>query len=337
MDGRWYWSEETGRVFTWNPGAPPVDITRLATSAVIFNVRDDLFASSISTGELLRLREGEARPEVVLEENDLFVDAITCSAPFSPTEVLVGTNGAGFMRFDGEKLTPFVLHQGDFTHARIADICVVGEGLYAAAVDSQGIVFFNRTGRVLQMLDSSLDNRLGRASKLRYGSQGALWALLKDGIAKIGFPNPVSHFEPLIPGGLNFVRPIRYEGDLWLMADGDCLRAVYEYGRLTSFERLQPEGRQVYWFGILDGQFYASTEIGFSRWTGSEWELLVTGIANAVVGPSQVPGRFIFVGRGSTGIITLQTDGSAQLTRFDASDVGNGYAPHIDGRGHFWV
>ena len=72
---------------------------------------------------------------------------------------------------------------------------------------------------------------------------GVLWALLNDGVARVEFPSPISHFEPLLCRRTRLREPLRHDGQLWLLADGRAMRAVYdEAGRLERFEEDMPAG-----------------------------------------------------------------------------------------------
>jgi hypothetical protein len=64
-----------------------------------------------------------------------------------------------------------------------------------------------------------------------------LWALLDDGVVRIEFPTALSVFGPLLGSSLNYTKPVRHNGRLWMLSDSRVMRGVYSAdGRLERFE-----------------------------------------------------------------------------------------------------
>ena len=113
---------------------------------------------------------------------------------------------------------------------------------------------------------------------------------MDDGVARVEFPSPVSHFEPLIPNGLSFAQTLRHEGRLWVLADGRALRGVYDvYGPLERFADDTPRGvistPCLTWTAILFG----ANEEGICVYGATGWRLAVPGIVNARIGEQNPP------------------------------------------------
>jgi hypothetical protein len=239
VQDEWIWYSGSGDMVNWRPGRPPGIVRNSADIAHLFRLKDELYASDQSTGGLYRVPpHGAERVGSLAADRAL---TITASAPFDATSILVGTKLAGLKLFDGQQLHDFG-DPGPLTSgAQINDLCRVTENMFAAAVDTVGIVFFDRTGHVQQVLASNVDHRFARSERLRYSPQGALWVLLNEGIARVEYPSRVSRFEAMIPGGTTFVRPVRHQGRLWMVADGRVYRGIYDAaGRLQQFTSESP-------------------------------------------------------------------------------------------------
>ena len=188
---------------------------------------------------------------------------MTCSADYGPGQTIVGTARAGLRTFDGKSFSdvtvPKILGPG----RHINDLCQVGTDLYAAAVDTTGIVFFDRGGRIVQVLNRTLDHRLARVRRLVYSRNGVLWALLDNAVACVQFPSPISNFEPLLASAMNYAKPLRHQGELWIMADGRLMRGVYSPdGYLERFELDTPPGRFLWAIAETGGRLFATNEEG---------------------------------------------------------------------------
>src|SRR5208283_5030390 len=107
--------------------------------------------------------------------NPLDTGGITSSTDFGPGRTIVGTTRGGLRTFDGksfgEVTVPRILGPG----RHINDLCQVGTDLFASAVDTTGLVFFDRGGRVVQVLTRQLDHRLARVRRLACSSNGVMW------------------------------------------------------------------------------------------------------------------------------------------------------------------
>jgi signal transduction histidine kinase/PleD family two-component response regulator len=333
---QWYWYGGTGAIVSWRPGQVPRQVGNIGAIQRIFTLGQDNYVSDQSSGRLFRLKS-DGTAESVGPQVPLTSDTVTCALPFSPGQILVGTVSAGMKLFDGNVFRPFGPAGLLNASHRITDLCPAGEGFFAAAVDTVGIVFFDREGRTVQVLDRSLDHRLARVQRLRFARDGVLWAMLNDGVARVEFPSPLSHFEPLIPSGLVFAQPLRHDGELWILADGRAMHGIYSSGRLERFEDNTPPGRYLFTLNAVDGQLFASNDEGISIYEEGGWRLVLPGILNARVGvaPSSKEGIY-YVARGEYGLI--QKKGQDYSTkRVSLPSLGDSYESAIDAAGIGWL
>jgi PAS domain S-box-containing protein len=332
----WYWYGGSGAIVSWRPGQTARVIGHVPAIDRIITLGQQVFASSQASGALYRLGENEGAIRVSAD-SILASDSLTCSAPFGPGQLLVGTNGSGLKLFDGKIFRDFhapgVLSSGH----RISDLCLAGDRFLAAAIDTIGIVFFDREGNTVQVLDRSLDHRLARVQRLEYARNGVLWALLNEGVARVEFPSPISHFEPLIASGLAFAKPLRHHGQLWLLADGRAMRAVYDpAGRLERFDEDMPPGRYLFTLTDVDGHLFACNEAGIFVREESGWKTVALGIANARVGAAVTAEGFLFFARNEWGWIK-PTPSGYQVRRIPAPDLGETYNALLDPAGVVWI
>lgn len=331
----WYWFAGTGMMLNWRPGAEPQLVPNRTTVQTIFRAADRLFVSD-SNGGLFQVGE-QGQFEAVPHVERLVSEAIVSSVPYGDgRHVLNGTNFHGLRLFDGVDQKPFgtgVL-AGD---VRINALCAVGPDHFAAAIDTFGVVIFDREGRILQTLDAKLDHRLARPERLQY-ADGVLWVLLNQGIARVEYPSAISRFEPLVASGLSFAQPLRFNGDLWLIADGRALRGVYSNtGNLQGFELDSPPGRFVFTLTVYDGQLFAGSDVGLFTRGPQGWEVVATGIVNARVGFARNPaGDIIYAARGEIG--TLRRNGDTYLLRrIPIPGLGDNYNAFTGRDGLTWL
>lgn len=152
---RWCWYSGSGAIVSWRPGQTARIIGHVGAIDRTIAFGQHVFVSSQASGELYRL-SGDGSTVRVSPDNSLASDSVTCGAPFGPDQMIVGTSGNGLKIFDGVAFRNFktrgVLNGG----RRINDLCSMGGDSFAAAVDTVGIVFFDRAGNVVQVLDRTL-------------------------------------------------------------------------------------------------------------------------------------------------------------------------------------
>ena len=333
----WFWYGNSGPTVAWQPGTAAVVAARVGVEERPFVVGGRLHLVDQSTGQLMRATATAGGSEPV--PGPAPVDQIvTATVPLRDGQVLAGTLGAGVGVFDGRSLTPWPVGGTLLRGHRINALCAVGEDRYAAAVDALGIVFFDGEGRLLQVLDSDQDRRLSRVRRLLQAPSGLLWALLDDGLARVGFPAVVSDYAALAGRSLTYARPVRHEGRLWMLADGRVLRGVYgAAGRIERFEDDSPSAARVFNFQEADGALWATDENAIYRRGAAGWSRVATGIVDArfaadrsgarglpyvardeigwlrSTGEEVVPERFLRPGLGDTYAVVTAPDGALWL------------------------
>ncbi len=331
----WYWFGGGGSFVKWRPGQQPTVIPNQTTLQRIFVVNGELYGSEQTSGGLYCLsRHGER----VTALDRLSSSVITATVPFDEHRVLVATGATGLRLFDGVTFSRFGGPEITTGGLRITDLCAAGPGCFAAAVDTRGIVFFDHSGRVLQVLDAKLDHRLARVQKLHYSAEGVLWAVLAEGVARIQFPSPISRFEPMIPGGLSYVAPYRHHGRLWFLAEGRAMRGEYDQAdRLDHFTVDSPPGSFVFTMTASGNELFACSDAGIYVRRDNGWATVATGIVNARIGMARTPtGDFVYAARGEIGTLE-RTAGAFVVHRIPVPSLGDSYGAKVDGSGVVWL
>ena len=334
----WFWSWGSGPIIAWKPGSVPRTVGRLNALERIFTMGTGVFMSDQSNGMLFQLKDGHFSP-VSWDRSRWNIDRVlTSTVPVDNGATLVGAISLGLLRYDGTAFQPLV-SQGPLAGAhRNNDLCDAGYGLVAAAVDNVGVVFIDRTGRIIQSLDRSVDNRLARVKRLLRTPGGVLWALLNEGIARISFPARFSSLEAMVTTGLAFSQPCRHEGRLWLLADGQGQRGVYDdEHRLIRFE-IDTPGPYLTSLIDLDGVWVAATEDGiFRHETGGGWTKLAQGPHSPYMRPEPVqPGCWLYAAENETGWLRHVGD-QYVFERFPQPGMEHVYGAVADSHGVFWV
>lgn len=334
-DWLWWWG--SGAVVAWHPGVEARIVGRSNAPERAFLLGGKLHLNDVSTGGLFRLEEGALRS--VERPASAFVEqTITSAVPWKEGRSLTGTIREGILVYDGKGFHPFIDHGVLGGAHRINDLCATEGGFFAAAVDNVGVVFFDAAGRVVQVLDRSVDHRLSRVKRLLRAPGGIVWALLNDGLARIAFPAPVSHFEPLVATGLAYARPCRRDGRLWLISDGQAQRGVYdEDHRLTRFEIDSPDS---YLSSLteIEGEWLAGTRDGLFRHEAEgRWSRVLTGPSSPYFRAAPVtPGRWLYAAENEVGWLRRAGDGLA-VDRFPVPDLGHVYGIVTDADGVVWA
>jgi PAS domain S-box-containing protein len=337
VDGEWFWHAGSGSILTWRPGQTAQIAGTTEDLQHIFSLHGAFYVSDRSDGSLARLKAGK-KEAVFPDREDSPNSAITCSVPLGDSLILVGTFARGLQEFDGHTIRPFGEESAVFSHGPINDLCATAGGMFAAAVENHGIVFFNRTGHTVQSLDRSLDHRLSRVKRLLPAANGVIWALLDHGIMRVEFPSRISFFEPLLGSGVNTAHPDRLDGRLWFLADGKIQRAVYDADeRLAKIEDDTPENLYIFGFSGALGLPVAGTEKGAFYRSSTGWEPFAPEISNLrILDPQPRDGRWLYGARGEIGWLKLTQQG-IQVERLPTPALANAYNTVVAGNGDIWI
>jgi signal transduction histidine kinase/CheY-like chemotaxis protein len=334
----WFWYGGSRTAAIWRPGQAlqTAMLTDSITEAFTFD--GEIFVSSDAAGSLDRLNINSTSTRIS-SPSDLVSDSITCSVEFKPHQLLVGTIGDGLRTFDGKALHEIPLPEMLGPGSRINDICHAGADFYAAGVDTKGLVFFDHQNRIVQVLDRTLDHRLSRVQQVRYASNGVLWALLDNAVACVQFPSPISHFEPVLGSTMNYTKPVRHQGRLWMLSDGRLMHGSYDGdGLIDGFKIDTPPGRFLWSIAEVGGQLYASSDTGIFIREDAGWKLAAAGMINARIGtgPSRPDGGVFYVARGEIGWLH-RTGGEFSAERIPVKELGEVYNAVEDSTGSVWL
>ncbi len=335
--GEWFWHSGSGAVRQWRPGQEVRSVGRGDTLEHVFTFREQHYIADRTTGNLWRVK-ADGVEAVPFSDEIAPSETITCAVPFDDQRLLTGTYGRGLKIFDGNRTAPFRdngLLSGD---VRINSLCETEGGLFAAAVENIGVVFFDRHGTTVQVLDRSYDHRLAHVRRLVPAPGGVIWGLLTDGILQVEFPSRVSHFEQLIGTGGATAHPHRHDGKLWLIADGSILRGDYDLdGRLKGFVPDTPAGRFAFTFSCAMGMPVTGTEKGVYLRTDSGWaQTLPETSYLRLLNVSPTNGRWLYGAVGEVGWLWPSEDGF-DAERHSIPALGNVFNSVPDPDGGIWL
>ncbi len=335
--GEWFWHSGSGDVQTWKPGQPARSIGSANGIEHVFAYHGAYFISDHTSGSLIRVQDGKSTA-VDAGELGSANDTVTCSLPFGD-EMLVGTYGRGLRIFNGTRYRPFPHNELIAANARINAVSATEGGLYVAAVQGTGLVFFNAEGRTLQILGRHLDHRLARINKLVPAPGGVIWGLLSEGVLRVEFPSRYSSYEPLLGTSVHVAHPHRLDGRLWVMSDGRAFRAQYdELGRLVDLEPDSPADRFVFTFSSATGQPLVGTQAGAYVREEKGWRQFDAPSVNLrLIGESAVNGRWLFAARGELGWLRRGADGLEVAERFPLKELGVCFGNLTDAQGDIWL
>ena len=336
---RWYWNGVTGGLYEWHGQAAIEFVGQFNIVSHLFSLGGHTYISDAGDGQIIRLAP-EAPPVPVLPVDQIDADlAVSGHVELPDGTALICTTRRGLFRFDGQRLaplpTPAILRTN-----RANAMCAVFGGYYAIAVEGFGLLFLDRELNVVQTLDRHNDHRLARIRHLVLGREGDLWAVLGAGLARIEFPSPVSHMEPFVDSGFNFVQLARHREELWLCADGVPMRGNYDAdGRLLSFQPDRPEGLTASSLARDPGtgRIIASTERGLYLRGDTGWEFVLPGPPKLRLFPASPDGSlWTYCARNEVG--RIRRSGST-FTReaFPAPEIQESFGGVVDGAGRVWI
>ena len=338
LSNEWYWHGDTGAIVAWKPGQQTQIVGKVGAIEKVFGLGKEIFVSNYSEGALYRMDSAAQTMHRISPPDSLANETITCAVPFGPGLLLTGTINSGLQLFDGISGHPFKAgHLFGLGH-RINDVCAIGDGLFAAAVDSVGIIFFDRDGRTVQVLDNGQDHRLARVKKIVYAPNGVLWAVLNEGLVRVEFPSPITKYEQMLSTAVDYAKPVRHEGRLWIVSDGRVLQGVYdEDGRLTRFEDSFVPGKNTSVLKEMNGELWAASNTGVYARDENGWKLVVAGIDCAHIDVARPrDSRIFYAAKGEIGWIH-QSDEGCHAQRFAEPNLGEVYNGVEDDKGIVWL
>ncbi len=333
----WFWYGGSGALVAWHPGSEPKVIRHAGGSHRVFELGLNHYVSDAASGHLFRIDEARRQTIDISPVGTTTANGILSCADYEPGVLLVGTSGTGLRLFDGTSLRPFPALSELGQSVYINDLCSLGDRRFAAAVDNLGVIIFDHTGRILQTLDRSLDQRLFRPRKLLVGNDGVLWVLLNDGVARLKFPSQSSNFSLLVPSSLTYAFVKRLHGKLWLESDSKALRGAYSSGgRLLRFEDETPANCNLSHLGVMADRLFASDDTQIYEYTDKGWRVVQTGIGNARLGiaPPTKHGWF-YAARDEVGWLQLSPEG-VTARRIPVSGLGTVYNTAVDAEAVHW-
>ncbi len=149
-------------------------------------------------------------------------------------------NSQGLFLFDGNS---FEHRETDLdklpTPLWAADAILSDKSALIISIPTQGIVFLNQAGKILNKVDERLDYRLLDCGKMTLAKDGSLWVCINDGVAKVLYPNPVTFFDQRSGPHLDWFSIKRHNEDLFIIGH-EIHQAIYNReGILERFDKFQ--------------------------------------------------------------------------------------------------
>ncbi len=333
--GEWYWHNGSGPLVAWHPGQPAQLLGVVNDIECLFAAGGSVFVSDASSGALFRIEAGKLVPAASGASS--LQRAITAAITRPDGSAFLGGNAQGLSHFDGRFSQPLFQNGLLAGRHRINDLCTVGEGLFAAALDTFGIAFFNSDGRILQVIDRTTSQPLARARRLISTAGGLVWALLGDTVACVEFPSRVSDLQGYVATGLTYSRTYRFDGRLWLICDGRAQRGVYDDdGRLIRFDTDSPPGF-VSSLATGLGPLVACGYEGIYQRDATGWTLVLPGPSNAhICAQPAADGRYFYAATDEIGWLRASPAGLL-IERIPAPGLGEAFVGVLHGSGAYWV
>jgi PAS domain S-box-containing protein len=334
----WIWHSGSGALISWRPGQPARNIGTADSFEYAFALGGATYLSDRTDGRLARFEAGGGMTPVLAYGSMSASDVITSSTPFDARNALVGSYSRGVQLFDGTAVHAFAKTGVLAGGLRVNDVCATEGDMFAAAIENYGVVFFDREGRTVQVLERSGDHRLARVQRLLPAPGGVIWGLVEGGILRLEFPSRISNVEALLGTGATSIHPTRLDGQLWLLADGRIYRGHYEPdGRLSRLELDSPSTHDVFALSCAPGIAIAGRDRGAFYRATTGWVEFAPDINNLrIVDQNPINGRWLYCARNEMGWLRPTADG-IDVERISAPGLPIVFNSVTDARGDIWL
>jgi signal transduction histidine kinase/CheY-like chemotaxis protein len=172
--------------------------------------------------------------------------------PYDDRRLLVGTRFDGLFLYDGTSLAPFPTEVDELLKsASLYRGLVLPDGTIALATTSGGFAIVDRQGRRVAVLDQAHGMPSNAVYHLMADREGAVWAALERGIARIETPSPASFFDEADDYQGHF-NTTRYDGRLYLAwQSGVAYLRPAEPGATPRFLPVAGIRNQCWWFETM--------------------------------------------------------------------------------------
>jgi hypothetical protein len=332
----WLWHTGSGPIVQWRPGAVPRLIGTINDLERAFSADGRIFISDASNG-MLHVLNGDRLEAFPLPANPSLAQAVTCAMPLPGARTLLGTNSVGAQVLEGDRLVEFRPAGPLDGRHRINDLCPLEGGLFAAALDHLGIAIFDTDGRLVEVIDRTIQHQLAHVRRVIPAPGGTVWVLLADGIACVDFPAQVTSIDPLVTTGITFSVISRHQGCLWIVSDGKAQRAEYDAdGRLLRFEVDGPDASITSLCTSFDTLVACGTQGIYLREAGG-WRLAIPGITGALICADAEPdGRHVYVARQEIGTFRMTATGP-EIERIAFPELGDPYVGVYRAGSDYWT
>lgn len=182
--------------------------------------------------------------------------------------LLVSVRGEGLFRFSGGRATPFAPEASRWAvEHRLIEGCRLPDGRWALGSIAGGVLLLRSDGTVDQVIDTAAGLPDDFVLGLLVDREGALWAALDNGLARIEVASPLSVIDRRSGLQGNALSLVRHRGDLWVGTAQGFFRTTGERLRLEPVAGIPPSG----WSLLPVGEeLLAGTGLGLFVVRGSE-------------------------------------------------------------------
>ncbi len=333
----WLWHSAAGPVFRWKPGMKAEQVGFAGDAQQILKL-DGLYVYKKWGDTGLFNLVDNAPVSIRLNDSETTRDIVAISDMAGGSAMAITPSGQLF-RHGATGWERVASAQSIDTRSNLSAFAALSESHFALGFDGRGVVFYDKNGREVQSIDRRIDSRLGRVTKILPGKNGIVWLLLNDGVARVEFPSPLSHLEALIPTGLVMGEPTRFEGALWVHANGHLHRAEYDSNQiLTGFVEDGPADARVFTLSVANGVPIVASDKGFHVRKDGRWILATAGVANGrIIAFTQGGARLAYAARDELGWLTRQPDGTYRREDVLVGSFGDVWASVMERPGVQWL
>jgi signal transduction histidine kinase/DNA-binding response OmpR family regulator len=183
------------KIFRWHNGLLTAWETRhpQAVFMAIFSWKDAVYVQEYEIG-LMQVKGDTLLP---VPGNPVFArDRICTVLPYDDQHLLLGTRASEFYLYDDTTAMSFPTEANDYLKKKeLYHGARLGDGNFALATLSGGVVIMDANGRLKQIFDKSTGLQDEDIKYMFRDCRGNLWLGLMDGISRIDYDSPLSFFD----------------------------------------------------------------------------------------------------------------------------------------------
>ena len=242
----------------------------------IFEINGDLYLSIFAAGVMkLKLDPFELEPVI---PHTIYPKGLDNATSVGPDSILFTNFDSGFLLFDGTTISKWSASLDLSDIRQVVDICALGEGKIAVAVERRGVFVLSSEGEILQALTSS---EFQGVKQIVSNEPGIFWYSTDSGVGKVYYGSGVAIVDQRSGLQVGWPEVCRWDGGILVASDGKIYESVSDEnsgGIKFQFLQDQPDEINLSVSATNDYMFVGNAKGVVGKKLGGEFETILQDI-----------------------------------------------------------